>query len=76
MIEVTKAQFSSAIGGPENINPRPERDHSAWEIVGTRQLIGKTTPGYMGGSPGEPKRYYLTPEFAARKGIKAEGGAA
>lgn len=46
MLEVTKEQFFAAVGHL-NVHPRPERDHSAWEMVKTRELIGRTEPGYM-----------------------------
>lgn len=69
MIEVTKAQFFAAIGGPENIHPRPERDHDSWRDQRTREVVGRTDPGYM--NPRDRPRYFLAPEFAQRKGISA-----
>ncbi|SER28378.1 hypothetical protein SAMN05216548_11495 [Faunimonas pinastri] len=64
MIEVSSKAFFEAIGGPENIHPRSEPDHSAWEIVGTREVIGRSEPGYKC-TPG-PKRYWLVERFASR----------
>ena len=62
MIEVTKDQFYRAIG-PENVHPRPERECSVWEVVGTRRTIGRSEPGYA--SPyGTPRRYWLAADFA------------
>lgn len=56
MREVTKDEFFATVG-QMNVHPRPERDASFWETPG-RQLMGKTTPGYMGGA--EPHRYFVT----------------
>lgn len=71
MIDVSKGDFFRAIGGPENIHPRCERDRSVWEVVGARNVVGITTPGYVT-RPGELARYMLDREFAARKGIKEQ----
>lgn len=49
MKEVTKDAFFERIN-PMNVHPRPERDMTYWETP-TRQLIGKSTPGYMGTGP-------------------------
>lgn len=71
MIEVGKDQFYRAISGPENIHPHSERDHSRWEIVGTRVVVGRSEPGYVGsGFPGRVQRYWLTDDFASKKGIR------
>lgn len=70
MIEVTKDTFFKAVGGPENIHPRPEPDQSVWTNLSTHQQVGKSTPGYKGNT-GVTKRYYLTEAFAASKNIKA-----
>lgn len=67
-IEVTKEDFYKAIGGPENIHPRSEEYRSVWVNQDTRAVVGTTTPGYKG-SFGVASRYYLTSEFAARKGV-------
>lgn len=69
MIEVSKEDFFRAIGGPENIHPRSEETHSAWENQQTRELVGRTEPGYKGAF-GARKRYMLTPSFAAKKGVE------
>ena len=45
MREVTKAEFFATIG-PQNVHPRAERDVTYWETP-TRQLVGKSTPGYL-----------------------------
>jgi hypothetical protein len=44
-----------------NVHPRPERDASYWETP-DRRLMGKTTPGYMGGSA---RRYFVADSLAA-----------
>lgn len=54
LIPVNKDVFYATVG-PLNVHPRSERDASYWELR-DRQLIGKTTPGYMGG---ETKQYFL-----------------
>lgn len=54
MREVSKEVFYARIG-PMNVHPRPEAHETFWETP-TRQLIGKSTPGYK--SEGE-KRYFL-----------------
>ncbi|OAD82903.1 hypothetical protein ATN89_17630 [Comamonas thiooxydans] len=73
MVEVTKDQFFKAVGGPENIHPSSHPDHSSWEIVGTRTVVGRTEPGYKcrdkDGNYTSKKNFWLTKEFAARKGI-------
>jgi hypothetical protein len=62
MQEVTKAQFYAAIGAPLNVHPRPEKHRTFWEVVGTREVVGESTPGYM--SPGDVHKYYLAPRLA------------
>lgn len=56
MREVTKKEFFATVG-QLNVHPRPERDRTFWEIVGTRKLVGESTPGYL--NPQEPSRYYV-----------------
>ena len=56
MREVSKEEFHATVG-QLNVHPRPEREASYWHHCHTRQLMGKTTPGYMGGI--EPPRYYV-----------------
>lgn len=51
MRKVTKEIFFAAIG-PLNVHPRPERDVVYWETP-NRALIGKSIPGYMGGTSKE-----------------------
>lgn len=69
MIEVSKEAFFTAIGGPESIHPTSERDHTIWKDTRTSEVIGRTAQGYVT-RHGEPDRYFLTPAFATRKGIK------
>lgn len=54
MREITKDQFFATVGRL-NVHPRAERDASFWETP-DRRLMGKTTPGYMGGSD---RRYFV-----------------
>lgn len=68
-VEVSKDKFFKAVGGPENIHPRSEPDHSAWEVVGSRELVGRTTPGYKNGR-GQKCRYFLTDRFFKLKDHK------
>lgn len=44
-VEVTKEKFHATVG-QMNVHPRPEKDASYWETP-YRDLMGKTTPGYM-----------------------------
>lgn len=44
---VTREEFFAVIN-PLDVHPRPFPDHSLWETP-TRQVIGKTTPGYANG---------------------------
>jgi len=69
MIEVSKTAFYEAVSGPENIHPTSERDRTFWKNLRTGEIIGHCSQGYVL-RHGEPVRYYLTPEFAALKGIK------
>lgn len=69
MIEVSKDQFYKAIGGPEDIHPRSERTETIWEIQHTRQRVGRSEPGYVNNCPRGTKRYWLTDEFAKKKGL-------
>jgi hypothetical protein len=57
-VEVSKDQFFRAIG-PRNIHPRNEKDRSVWEVVGSRRIVGISTPGYVGQGR---KAYYLLAE--------------
>jgi ribosomal protein S6E (S10) len=61
-VEVTREEFHATVGQMD-VHPRAERDASYWETR-HRVLMGKTTPGYMGKKPGEPKRYYVWKESA------------
>lgn len=45
MVEVSKDKFFHVIG-PMDVHPRSERMYSSWETP-RREVIGKTTPGYM-----------------------------
>ncbi|MGE8515728.1 hypothetical protein LQZ44_12195 [Alcaligenes nematophilus] len=69
MIEVTKDDFYRAIAGPENIHPTPETNRTVWKDLHAGEVVGRCTQGYVP-RRGEPARYYLKNEFAARKGIK------
>jgi hypothetical protein len=57
MQEVDRDEFFATVG-QLNVHPRPERDATYWETPYHRQLMGISTPGYMGGKPGEAKRYF------------------
>lgn len=75
LVVVTKEQFFAYVG-PRDINPRAEREYSAWETR-SRVLVGKTTPGYANGYMPEgkaPDVYMLTPE-ALTALAKATGSA-
>jgi hypothetical protein len=57
-VEVTKEKFFQVIG-PRNIHPRNEKERSVWEVIGSRRIVGISTPGYM--EQGR-KAYYLVAE--------------
>lgn len=61
MIEVSKETFHATVG-QMNVHPRAEREASYYETP-YRELKGITTPGYMGGKPGESRRYYILEEL-------------
>lgn len=67
MIEVTKEHFFATVG-KLNVHPRSERDYSAWEMVNTRELVGRTEPGYMcrdkDGRYTTEKRYWVIDRLA------------
>lgn len=67
-LPVSKAQFFAVVG-PMDVHPRSERDYSEWVHQPSRNMVGKTTPGYMG--TGEST--YALREDLARK---ATGSAA
>jgi len=74
LVVVTKEEFFAYVG-PRDIRPRAEREYSAWETP-SRELIGKTTPGYANTwSPGgfAPEVYMLT-EAASDAIAKATTG--
>jgi len=64
MIEVPKEQFFKVIG-PMNVHPRPERSYTEWASLNTRQVVGRSEPGYI---PDHQKadRYWLEEGFAKR----------
>lgn len=71
MIEVSKEVFFQAIGS-ENIRCWPEATYVEWYIDWHDNSIGKTTPGFKNIYTSEgktPKKYFLTPQFAKKKGI-------
>lgn len=57
MNEVSREKFFEVIG-PMNVHPRPEPDHSEWASLNTRQVVGRSEPGYKN-SFGKPNRYWL-----------------
>lgn len=61
MREVSRDQFFATVG-PMNVHPRAEKDASYWETP-SRQLIGRTEPGYMCEGP---ERYFLQAEQGAK----------
>jgi hypothetical protein len=61
MREVSKKSFFEVIG-PMNVHPRPEPDHTEWLCQITRQVVGRTEPGYKN-SLNKPKRYWLEQTF-------------
>jgi hypothetical protein len=64
MIEVTKEKFFKVIG-PMSVHPRPEPECSMWESLNTREIVGKSEPGYKSRF-GTPHRYWLKEGFASR----------
>lgn len=54
LVEVTESEFFAAIG-PRDIVLSTRRDCTIWETR-NRLQVGKSTPGYVGGSA---KAYYL-----------------
>lgn len=58
MVEVSRERFFAYVG-PRNVHPRPEREHSDWEVAGTREVVGRSLPGYMGWTPYSDKRVYM-----------------
>ena len=65
-IQVTKAQFFAVVGRMD-VHPRPERNHSEWIHQPSRNMVGKTTPGYM--AMGEST-------YSLRADLARKGGAA
>lgn len=61
MNEVSREKFFEVVG-PMNVHPRPEHDHSEWASLTTRQVVGRSEPGYRN-SFGKPKRYWLDQAF-------------
>lgn len=63
MIEVSKEQFFQAVG-PRDVHPRSEPDCSVWEDQRTREVVGRTEPGWRAPT-GKPKRYWISDKYAA-----------
>jgi len=61
MQEVDKDRFFATVG-QLNVHPRPEPHRTYWETP-TRELLGESTPGYLGGSPA---RYWIADRLAAK----------
>lgn len=58
MREVTKAEFFATVGQLDaHPNCSLSTEYSVWEIRGTRQVVGRSYPGWK--NPGEPKRYFV-----------------
>lgn len=55
MREVNRDQFFATVGHM-NVHPRSEKSASYWETP-SRQLVGRTEPGYVGEGP---KRFFLS----------------
>ena len=64
MIEVSKEQFFKVVG-PMNVGPRSEREYTEWASITTRQVIGRSSPGYINNGI-KPGRYWLEESLIAR----------
>ncbi len=60
--EVSHDVFFSTVG-KMNVHPNPGRMQSVWERLDNRQVVGISTPGYMG--VGERKYFTAPQEMAA-----------
>ncbi len=61
MNEVSREKFFEVVG-PMNVQPRPELDHSEWASLTTREVVGRSEPGYKN-SFLKPNRYWLNQAF-------------
>lgn len=61
MSEVSKEKFFEVIG-LLNVHPRPEPDHMEWSSLNTRQVVGRSEPGYKN-SFVKPSRFWLDQAF-------------
>lgn len=67
-VEVSRDDFYRAVG-PLNVHPRAEREASYWETP-NRDLIGKSTPGYLCAGH---KAYLLRADIAGRAALRPGG---
>jgi hypothetical protein len=61
VIQVSKEKFFAVVG-PLDIHPRPEREVVIWETP-RREVVGRSTPGYLCRGP---KEYFLAERWAER----------
>lgn len=64
MIELSKEDFFRIIG-PMNVHPRSEPECSFWENLNTREVVGRSEPGFRAPT-GKKSRYWVSDKYAAQ----------
>ena len=72
MIKVSECNFYIIISRM-NVHPHSESKFTEWEDLRTRQIIGRSTRGYLG-TLAEKEEFFLTEKLAAAAGINLETG--
>ncbi|ELY4259959.1 hypothetical protein SMZ27_004139 [Cronobacter sakazakii] len=72
MVKVGESDFYSAVS-KMNVHPHSESKFTQWEDLRTRQIIGRSTRGYLG-TLAEKEEFFLTEKLAAAAGINLEIG--
>lgn len=64
MIKVTKNEFYRIVS-QMNVHPHSEREYTRWEDIRTREIIGRSTHGWLTPTGSTEEEFYLSCKLAA-----------
>ncbi|HGU6443192.1 TPA: hypothetical protein ACNABU_003887 [Citrobacter amalonaticus] len=67
MVNVSESDFYSIVSNM-NVHPHSDREFTQWEDLRTRQIIGRSTRGYLG-TLAEKEKFFLSEKLASAAGI-------
>lgn len=64
MIKVSKNEFYRIVSRMD-VHPHSEREYTRWENIRTREMIGRSTHGWMTPTGAKEEEFYLSDNLAA-----------